>query len=405
MHPSAHARLARSSRPRCKSPAVQFPARGPGFLPAERPGGTRAGFARSTWMRLREIPFHPAAPWIGGILQTLRALRWPSTAALPPGERLWLPLPDGDALAAMLHLPPGSPRRPPAMLVHGLTGTEDDPYLREAAAGLLRRGFPVLRLNLRGSAPSRPRSSSHYHLGRAQDLADVLRALPQALTANGVMVAGWSLGGALVIELLARHPAAPGMPRLLAGAAVCPPLQPELAHAAIDARPLLGRALLALYRQEVLAVAASDLPEPLRAAARAARSLTEFEATVTAPRFGYPSYAVFTEVNRPAAALPRLRIPTLLLMAADDPLVPPASLEGVAWDDCPAVLPLLASGGGHCGFYDGGRESLAVRALGAFFAGVADQARQTESASAAASQGEGSSPSSHAQQAARTAAA
>ncbi|MCW2724430.1 MAG: hypothetical protein JWN35_1351, partial [Frankiales bacterium] len=57
-----------------------------------------------------------------------------------------------------------------AVLVHGLTGSEEDPYLRDAAAGLLRRGFPVLRLNLRGSGPSLPRSTSHYHLGRAGDL-------------------------------------------------------------------------------------------------------------------------------------------------------------------------------------------------------------------------------------------
>lgn len=360
-------------------------------------------------MRPRTIPFRPAPPWIGATLQTLRALRWPSFATrLPLGERLWLPLPDGDALAAMLHLPGGGGplRRPLALLVHGLTGSEDDPYLREAAAGLLGRGFPVLRLNLRGSALSRPRSTSHYHLGRAEDLADALRVVPEAPTGDGVVVAGWSLGGALVLHLLARHGGAPGLPRLLAGAAICPPLQPELAHAAIDAQPLLGRALLGLYRQEVLAVRATDLPEPLREAALSARSVTEFEARVTAPRFGYPSYDVFAEVNRPAAALPRLAVPTLLLLAADDPFVPPASLDGVDWEACPAVLPLLAAGGGHCGFYDrrGGGESLAVRLLGAFLAGVADQARAAAtSVSAAQSQGEGSSPSSTAQQAASTA--
>ena len=359
----------------------------------------------------RTIPFRPRPPWIGGTLQTLRALRWPFPASLPHGERLWLPLEDGDALAATLHLPRdrGAGRRPLALLVHGLTGTEDDPYLREAAASLLRRGFPVLRLNLRGSATSNPRSTSHYHLGRAEDLAQALSALPEALTGRGVLVAGWSLGGSLAIHLLARHAGASGVPRLLGGAAICPPLQPELAHATIDANPVFGRLLLALYRREVLAVRqARDLPPPLREAARHAATVREFEATVTAPRFGYPSYEVFAEVNRPAAALPRLRVPLLLLMAKDDPLVPPDSLDGIPWADCPAVTPLLAAGGGHCGFYDlGRRESLSVRAIGAFFEGIADQAAGTQrsSASAAYSQGAASSPSSMAQQAASTAAA
>lgn len=358
----------------------------------------------------RTIPFRARPPWFGGALQTLRALRWPGRTRLPRGERLWLPLADGDALAAMLHLPPPARAlhpRPLALLIHGLTGTEDDPCLREAAAGLLRRGFPVLRINLRGNALSRERSTSHYHLGRTEDLAQALAALPPALTGHGVVVAGWSLGGALAILLLARG-AGEGGPRLLGGAAISAPLQPELAHATIDGNAMFGRALLGMYRREILAVErARDLPEPLRDAARRARSLRELEATVTAPRFGYPSYEVFIEVHRPAAALPALRRPLLLITAQDDPLVPPDILDGVPWAECPAVTPLLVAGGGHCGFYDARRaESLSVRAIGAFFQGIADQVeRHGPSALAAMIQGEDSSPSSMAQQAAMAAAA
>jgi predicted alpha/beta-fold hydrolase len=119
-----------------------------------------------------------------------------------------------------------------------------------------------------------------------------------------------------------------------------------------------------------LAVPATDLADPLRQAARQAGSLMAFEAQVTAPRFGYPSLAVFIEMNRPAAALPRLRRPTLLVMAEDDPLVPVSMMDGIDWTACPAVLPLRVAGGGHCGFYDRSEESLAVRAVGSFFEGL-----------------------------------
>lgn len=320
-------------------------------------------------MTLRSIPFRARPPWLGAGPQTFRGLLWPGGERPPRGHALWLPLPDGDALAAVLHPPPaGTPPRPLAMLVHGMTGSADDPCVREAAAALLRRGFPVLRLNLRGSAPSLARSRSHYHIGRAQDLADALAALPPSLTGQGVFVAGWSLGGALVLNLLA-HPLE-GV-TLLAGAAICPPLDPPLALAAIDAEPLLRRLLLARYRREVLAVPATDLNEDLRAAARRATSLREFETTVSAPRFGYPSYEVFAELNHPAAALPLIRVPTLLLLAADDPLVPVASAEGIDWEACPAVAPVLVAGGGHCGFQDRAEESLAVRVVCGFFEGTA----------------------------------
>ncbi|MBD0271716.1 MAG: alpha/beta fold hydrolase [Acetobacteraceae bacterium] len=338
-------------------------------------------------MEPRTVTLRPRPPWFGGTLQTVRALRWPFPTPLPPGHRLWLPLPDGDALASTLHLPPGSSAasaKPLAALVHGLTGSEDDPCLREAAAGLLRRGFPVLRLNLRGSAKSRPRSTSHYHLGRSADLAAALSALPETLTGGGIVVAGWSLGGALALLLLAREEERRDVAPILAGAAVCPPLQPEVAHQAMDANAVLGRALLALYRSEVLAVPARDLDADLRRAAGRATSLHEFEATVTAPRFGYPSYEVFTEMERPASALPNIRVPTLLLMGGDDPLVPAdASMDGIEWGMCPAVAPLVVRGAGHCGFYDLGRESLSVRAIGAFFEGAAGGGATAAGATAA----------------------
>ena len=337
-------------------------------------GNPAAGVARWAAMNPRTVTLRPRPPWFGGTLQTVRALRWPFPALLPPGHRLWLPLPDGDALAATLHLPPGTeaPAKPLAVLVHGLAGSEDDPCLRETAAGLLRRRFPVLRINLRGSAKSRPRSTSHYHLGRSADLAAALSALPEALTGNGILVAGWSLGGALALLLLAREEERRDVAPILTGVAICPPLQPEMAHQAIDANAVLGRALLAMYRSEVLAVPARDLDADLRRAAARATSLHEFEATVTAPRFGYPSYEVFTEMERSAAVLPDIRVPTLLLMGGDDPLVSAAAaLEGINWDECPAIAPLVVRGAGHCGFYDLGRENLSVRAIGAFFEGAA----------------------------------
>jgi predicted alpha/beta-fold hydrolase len=196
------------------------------------------------------------------------------------------------------------------------------------------------------------------------------------------------------------------MPPLLGAAAVSAPLDPAASHVAIDAHRLFGPFLLAAYRREVLAVeGAADLTDRLRVAATHARSLREFEETVTVPRFGYPSYATFVEVNRADRVLPDIRVPTLLLTAADDPLVPVASLAGVEWSACPAVAPVIVGGGGHCGFEDlrTVRDNLQDRAIGAFFEGVAeDYATSGASASTASDQGEGSVPSSSAQAQAST---
>jgi PAS domain-containing protein len=51
---------------------------------------------------------------------------------------------------------------------HGLGGCEASCYLVIAASYLLQRGYPVLRLNLRGAGPSRPHCRLQYHAGECQ---------------------------------------------------------------------------------------------------------------------------------------------------------------------------------------------------------------------------------------------
>src|SRR5581483_12159036 len=112
--------------------------------------------------------FRERAPWLGGDLQTMRNfLRRPAIDLTPfRYERLELPLNDGsgDRLAAALQWPVvRRDGRPVVLLIHGLTGCQDSVHIRMTAAHLLRAGFPVLRLNLRGAGPSRTLCHQHYH--------------------------------------------------------------------------------------------------------------------------------------------------------------------------------------------------------------------------------------------------
>ena len=128
--------------------------------------------------RLPFPPFRPRFPWIGGDLQTVRnTLTWPG-ASLGPTSRLMLPLADGDQLWAALNLPETATAKPTVIVIHGLTGDEDSRNIQTSAAYHLARGFPVIRLNLRGAGPSLGTSRSHYHAGRSQDLREALATLP-----------------------------------------------------------------------------------------------------------------------------------------------------------------------------------------------------------------------------------
>jgi predicted alpha/beta-fold hydrolase len=148
-------------------------------------------------------PFQPRFPWLTSDLQTIASrLRSPVTLAPHTSERLKFPLPDGtgDTLLACLDRP-ATPRAgaPLAILIHGLTGSEDSRYIFSMARLLLHRGNRVLRLNLRGAGPSRGVCGQHYYAGRSQDFRLLLSVLPKELTADGMVAVGYSLGGAMLL--------------------------------------------------------------------------------------------------------------------------------------------------------------------------------------------------------------
>ena len=109
-------------------------------------------------MRTPYPTFRPRAPWWGSDLQTVRNVLRPPAPLETPAERISLRLSDGsgDVLTGLLQRPHTERGQALAVLIHGLSGSEESAYMHSSAGALLRRGHPVLRLNLRGAGPSRP---------------------------------------------------------------------------------------------------------------------------------------------------------------------------------------------------------------------------------------------------------
>lgn len=316
------------------------------------------------------IPLAPRWPWLGGDLQTLRNfLRGP--VAVPPGNGrlLLLDLADGtgDRLAARLDLPgpavgPGerTVARPLAILIHGLTGCEGSAYMGSAAAHLLAHGFPVLRLNLRGAAPSAATSTAQYHAGRSEDLRAALAALGDglggaeglgggALLANGVVAIGFSLGGNMLLKFLGEAGAASPIRRAVA---VSPPIDLAATSDAILAprNRIYHRYLIRRMRQEARAV----LPAHWHAAVDRAHSTYDFDDLVVAPMNGFGSADVYYRDCSAKRFLAAIRVPTLVIHAANDPWIPVASFDAEDWDAMPAVAAEVTTEGGHVGFHAAG---------------------------------------------------
>jgi hypothetical protein len=304
-------------------------------------------------------PFRPRFPWLTGDLQTIRDSLVRDDADAGASVRVWLDLPDGDALAGSLHRGNG----PLVVLVHGLTGAETSRYILRARKFWTGRGRAVLALNLRGSAPSRPRSRKGYHAGAGADIALALALLPQAR--DGIVAVGYSLGGVQLCHALI-HPA---MPRVLAAATVCSPLDLGATSVRMLAwrNAVYHRVILRRMQADALALAAT-LPPALIDAARAARDVRAFDDTYVAPAHGFAGVDDYHARCSLSAIIERIRVPLLCLTAADDPWVPATTHAPALFARNRRVVGRIVAGGGHVGFHDASRDgSYADRAVAAFF--------------------------------------
>ena len=316
--------------------------------------GAQIGFAPDFLSTETIPPFRERSPWFGGDLQTLRNVVCGGPPDLLGGERLLLPLPGGDRLAARLDRPADRIAKPLVVLVHGLAGSHASGYAVASARHLVGHGWPILRLNLRGAGPSRATAAGHYHAGRTEDLAAALRGLPADLARHGIVVLGYSLGGNLVLKFMGE--CCHGLP-VLAGIAVSAPIDLEAASARILARRNLvyQRYMLKAMKREALtpgaAVSAAE-----RAAIAAARNLYEFDDRFIAPRFGYRNAHDYYESNAAKHFLARIARPTLVLHALDDPWIPAPCYTAINWSRLPMIDVAMTPRGGHLGFH--GRGSL-----------------------------------------------
>ena len=292
--------------------------------------------------------FKPRAPWLGPDLQTLRNTLRPASVMLPESREILLPLGDGDALVGHYHAAEGD--RPLAVLIHGLTGSAASDYVLVSTRHLLALGYPVLRLDLRGAGASQAVSKGRYHAGRSEDLAAALKALPDALTRQGVLLVGYSLGGNMLLKFLGE--AAHGV-ELLGAVSVSAPFD-----LAICSRRILEprnwfyhRHLLNNIKAEALHPSA-DLTEEERTLIAGSRSIYEFDAGFIAPRHGFDGVADYHERCSARRYATDIEVPTLIIHALDDPWIPRAAYDLVDWSKLSHVRLVLTPSGGHVGFHD-----------------------------------------------------
>ena len=262
-----------------------------------------------------------------------------------PLERRRLETPDHDFIDVDVLLGRGG--APQVVLLHGLEGNSTSGYMLQMMAGCQQRGWTAWALNARSCSGAPNRHAASYSSGDFRDVAWLVSTLH-----GPVVVVGLSLGGSVVLNLLAK--AAPEA--VVAAAAVSTPYRLAECAQYIDSPAPFAR----VYRRNFLSTMkekalekAARFPEVLEPEAiRRVQSIRDFDHAVTAPTFGFSSAEDYYAQCSSAPLLGRITTPTLLLSSADDPLAPASHLPEEAFDSS-ALHVLVTARGGHVGFIGG----------------------------------------------------
>ena len=313
-----------------------------------------------------------APRWLpGGNLQTI----WPALygqrvqGAAPVYRRERWATPDGDFIDVDFSAGPivasGAAARPLLVLFHGLEGSSRSHYAEAFAGFAAASGWDFAVPHFRGCSGEINLAPRAYHSGDFEEIGWILsrfasmQALQQAPRAPsaapadppGIVAVGISLGGNALLRWAEESGDSAGR-TVRAVASVSAPLDLAAGGAAIGRgfnRLVYTRMFLASMKPKALAKLAQHPGLFDRDTLLAARTLRAFDDVFTAPLHGFRDTDDYWARGSARPHLHAIRVPALVVNAANDPFVPAASLPraGESGDHVTLWQPAQ---GGHAGF-------------------------------------------------------
>ncbi len=296
-------------------------------------------------------------PWWlpGGHAQTI----WAACAARPHGgdvpqfRRERWQTPDGDFVDVdwLVPVTPATAPAPLLVLFHGLEGSAQSHYAQALAAVAAARGWRFAVPHFRGCSGENNWAPRAYHSGDHAEIEWLLATFRQRQGGQPVLACGVSLGGNALLRW-AGEAGQEATKYVHALTAVSAPLDLAAAGQAIDQglnRWIYARMFLRTMVRKARAKWAQFPGLFDLAAVNRATTLRAFDDAFTAPLHGFLGV---DDYWRRASAKPGLRgihVPTLVLNARNDPLVPARSLPEQREVSSQVTL-WQPRNGGHCGF-------------------------------------------------------
>lgn len=236
------------------------------------------------------------------------------------------------------------------VLIHGLAGSENSPYIKRLGEKFFQQDFLVIKVNLRSCGPGRGLALHPYHCGRSEDTREILSWIQKRYPKSPITQIGFSLSANITLKMIGEGQT-DDIPQLDSCVAVSPPLDLMRTSHKITQLSfgLFDKFFLYKLKKNIEEVK-KDFPGKLNIQFPKKMNMIDFDDIYTAPRSGFESAQDYYLKASSKNFVPHIKTPTLILHSIDDPVVASECLMDL---DIPSPVDIVETHkGGHVGFLD-----------------------------------------------------
>jgi len=308
---------------------------------------------------LKQMPFTPPPRLRNGHAQTLAGTLIPRRfkAVSENSQARFFDTAPGVRVLAQCSWQEDPGSRPTLVLLHGMEGSTESRYMLGTAEKALAAGFNAVRVNTRNCGGTEHLTSTLYHAGLTEDLRHIVDELYERDGLNEVHIAGFSLGGNVVLKLAGEYGEASPW-HLRSVSAVSPSIDLSASADAIELRSniIYNMRFVWSLRNRMRRKARLFPDRYDESCLRGVWSIRKFDDVYTAPHSGFGNVANYYARASSLQFISRISIPTLIIHAQDDPFIPFESFKHPDIQTNPNVVLLAPEQGGHVGFISADKE-------------------------------------------------
>lgn len=237
--------------------------------------------------------------------------------------------------------------------IHGLEGSSQSSYIQSLTNFANAKNIDVVAVNLRGCSGEPNLKLSSYHSGKTDDLLTVIEYIEAKNTYKSIYLVGYSLGGNITLKFMGEFSDTYAQ-KIKAAVGISVPC--DLKSSGVEIDKFSNRLYQKNFLKTLKAKAGYKLDQFQKTDLQRnkilnARNFFEFDEYFTSVTHGFEGADDYYKKSSCKAFIPKIRKPSLLISALDDPFLSPSCYPIDEAKSNPNFHLLSPKYGGHVGFF------------------------------------------------------